>query len=169
MEETKPAPHGEAELRKVVHGIVSEVVEQKELERQDAYERASRRGPKLTALLALALVLLVAWIALSTFIPAARRVRVMPDELLGYWTTTSARYAGRALEIQKSSLIFHTGDGGFTTHPVQQVRSQESDTLALYRVDYLADDVVYTLSFYYQPAPFDRIRFENQLEMVWSR
>ncbi len=167
--ERKSTAHTEAELRDVVRGIVSEVVEQKEQERVKAEARAAKRANKVTVLLSLALLTLVAWIAFSTLLPAVSKVRVMPDELLGFWSTADERYANRALEIQKSSLVFHTGDGGYTTHPIQQVSKVESDTLTLYEIDYLQDDVVFTLSFFYEPAPVDKIRFENQREIEWSR
>jgi hypothetical protein len=167
--EKKTAPHSNAQLRKVVHGIVSEVIEHKEQERREAEARAGQSGHKRTVLLSLALCLAVAWIILSALVPRLTRVRVMPDELLGLWTTPAERYADRALEIKKASLVFHTGDGGLTAHPIQQVSKVERDSLVLYEIDYLVDDVVYTLSFYYEPAPVGTIRFENQQEMVWSR
>jgi len=167
--EKKTAPHSDAELRKVVHGIVSEVIEQQEQKRRKAEARAVETVHKRIVLLSLALSLAVAWIILSTLIPTFTRVRVMPDELLGLWTTTAERYADRALEIKKSSLVFHTGDGGVTAHPIQQVSTTARDSLVLYKVDYLVDDVVYTLSFYYEPGPASTLRFENQQDMVWSR
>jgi hypothetical protein len=169
--EKKDAPLNEAKLRNTVHGIVSEVFEQKEQERQKSEARTARRGHKRTVLLSLALGFLVAWVAFSTLIPAlfSQKERAMPHELLGLWTTPAERYADRALEIQESSLIFHTGDGEFTTHPIQQVSRTVSDTVVLYHVDYIDEEVVYTLSFYYEPTPVDKIRFQNQLEMEWSR
>lgn len=127
---------------------------------------ARSRVKALATALGLALALAGAW----TLLPhGGRGDKIMPDELLGVWTTTAPAYADRAMEIKPTTLIFHTGGGSSSVHPVRRVvRVERGGGSALYTVEYGNAGAVETLSFQYVRAHRPAIRLRNQ-RFVWRQ
>lgn len=176
-------PLSEGELRDLVREIVTEVVEQRTGTRKGEPPGApTPRRPKRPTgpssgrdrrqlVMSLALLVLFLSVVVVGLVGSfmAPRSATIPDELVGVWNTEASRYADRAFQISKAMLVFHTGDGGFTAHPITRVRTQEEDSgRTLYTVEYEADDAVYEFSFFYLPTT-GAIRFRNQQQLVWTK
>jgi hypothetical protein len=99
-------------------------------------------------------------------------VVVVPAEIQGSWVTSEPKYADRAFEILEESLIFHTGEGGFTLHQYRaiSVDSDVEDVVGtLYEIEYLGPEGgLFTFSVVLRPAD-GTIIFLNQPDMVWTR
>ena len=165
-----PGPRNEAELRQIVRGVVGEVMEERGKAATAQVPKHSSFWRNRTVILSFVLGLVIATFALTTILPRvlSNDLRFMPAELLGLWSTTDSRYADRAFEIKKDSLILHTGGGSLTLHSIRRVKLVRDDSTSLYLVDYLSDEDVYTFSFYHDRVT-DTIRFQNQKEIVWRR
>lgn len=97
------------------------------------------------------------------------RLETAPPEIQGVWMSDDARYEGRNLEIHVDAVVFHVGDGGFTTHTIREVRVSESETGKAIEMEY-QDEAGGLMTFYFTYRPGeDVIVFENQPEMHWSR
>ena len=169
-EQQEPEPRTEAELRQIVRGIVGDYMDERQQELASQAEKSAPVWRNRTVILSFVLGVIVATFVLSTFLPRilSNDLRTLPGELVGVWSTTDTRYADRAFEIKKDSLIFQTGGTSSTMHSIRRVDVEQSDSTTLYLVDYLNNEDVYTFSFYFD-ADSDTIRFQNQLEMVWTR
>lgn len=182
MEEPTPSkreqPHTEAELRRLITGIVSEILANASLQPPTPLQPpgpppppappANRRRRILTAVLAV----LVAALALyhlgrsPLLAPGSRRV---PDELLGMWETSAPRYVNRAFEIRPTQLILHAGATSVTIHPIRRIEVVRRHEGTLYTISYLTADEALQFSFYYEPPPREAIRFRYQEEMAWRK
>jgi hypothetical protein len=93
---------------------------------------------------------------------------VMPEELIGTWTTTAPAYADRALRFTKTAVVLGADVGIENAHPIQRVMSALDHGTPLYTVVY-TDQVDQTISFYYTPADGGTITLKNQREVQWKR
>jgi hypothetical protein len=99
-------------------------------------------------------------------------VVVVPAEIQGSWVTSEPKYADRAFEILEESLIFHTGEGGWTLNKYRTI-SVETDVEdvegTLYQIEYLGPEGgLFTFSVVLRPAD-GTIIFLNQPDIIWTR
>ncbi|UCD25760.1 MAG: hypothetical protein JSW51_07565 [Gemmatimonadota bacterium] len=93
----------------------------------------------------------------------------IPDEVLGTWTTTESRYADRAFDIQKETLVLFIGDGDSTVHAIEDVEIEDLGGPLLLTVHYSDEEGPNKFAFYYDPVDGGLIRFKNQRHMKWNR
>ncbi len=94
---------------------------------------------------------------------------MVPEEVIGTWTTTDSDYADRAFEIRKSSVVFHTGGSDYTVHLIETVEVEDLDGPILVTIYYSQDLGTNIFSFYYDPIDGGVITFRNQRDMEWRR
>jgi hypothetical protein len=163
------------ELRKLVRDIVTEVIEtKKEDEAASAAEQPVKRFGRLiprrfTPTLGLSLVLLGMWLSLLIRNVLPEGGDVIPQEIVGTWTTTTPAYADRAFEITETSVTFYSSESTFTTHLISKVTSEPWGNAVLYTVEYMNLGEVYEFAFLYANPPQGNIRFKNQQDMEWEK
>lgn len=169
-------PMKDPELRKLVRDIVTEVIEIKKADEAAVAEHAvPRRGLRrwlprqFTLAQRLSMILVGVWIAIlaNKLWPEANDV--IPDEIIGRWTTEAPAYADRSFEITKTSVTFYTGESTFTTHLITNVTSVTFNGATLYTVEYTNLGEVYEFSFFYTNPPRGTIQFKNQQDMTWQK
>jgi hypothetical protein len=94
---------------------------------------------------------------------------MVPQQVLGTWTTTDSDYADRAFEIRKNSVVFHTGGSDYTVHLIENVEVEDLDGPILVTIYYSQDLGTNIFSFYYDPIDGGVITFRNQRDMEWRR
>ena len=101
--------------------------------------------------------------------PSADEV-VLPDALLGRWTTASPAYADRYLELSATGIVLGTGGLKRERYSISRVLQGQDDNGVLYTLEYtnLAGSD-YTMSFYFDAAGGGSLRFKNQLQMTWRK
>jgi hypothetical protein len=122
---------------------------------------------RLLATLAAVFLALVAFNLWGTLKPVDRGL--MPEEVLGTWTTTDQDYVDRAFEIRSNSVVFYTGESSYTVHLIETVEVDDMDGPLLVTINYAQDGGLNTFSFYYEPADGGVITFKNQRDMKWKR
>jgi hypothetical protein len=93
----------------------------------------------------------------------------VPEELVGEWHTTDPNYSGRSFEIGLVSISFATGEGTVSTGFIKEIREVSEGGRALYTISYVADGMPNEVSFYYDGANGEVIRFKNQEKTVWTK
>lgn len=111
------------------------------------------------------IVVLVASIALMHDRPT-----LVPDELIGVWTTSNPKYADRSLELSIGTVVFGTSKESVDVYFVSNVKKTVLDSNTLYtvyfhRLDGTDDEV----SFYYSPENGGVIQFKNQKHIKWIK
>lgn len=95
--------------------------------------------------------------------------KTLPDNLVGVWETSEAKYKDRFMEFKKDVVIFGTGDGNQTIHPIRKIKAVRRDEKNLYTVYYLGQEGgEYSFSFLYDPRG-DVITLKNQNEIEWKK
>ncbi len=88
----------------------------------------------------------------------------------GVWTTDAPAYAGRALKLTHSVVVFDAGPLGYDVHSVLEVESHDvGGGATAYTVYYRAsegfkDKFVFT----YRPEPHPMLRLSHRDE-IWTR
>ena len=133
----------------------------------DAPQRARRLWSR-PILLAAALCVVLVWIA--PLLLAAREV-VVPDTLVGSWTTSAPLYSDRGFTITKTSLTLKLGPKGtiVPVHPITRVRIDRSGEGMVYTIDYLMENAPWEFSFRLWPGSPPVIRSVNQPEVAWQK
>ena len=93
----------------------------------------------------------------------------VPEQLLGEWHTEDPNYDGRSFEINLVSISFGTGEGKVTTGFINNIKEVREGVRVLYTISYTQDDVASEVSFYYDVAKGEVIRFKNQESVVWTK
>ena len=96
----------------------------------------------------------------------------VPDAIVGIWDTSDPRYADRAFEITKSSVIYEQGRGyyDFVSFPISKVEKIPQNEINLYTITYIGSEgLKYEFSFYHVPTNGGLIRFKNQKNLVWKK
>ncbi|MFQ5992832.1 MAG: hypothetical protein ACE5NA_10400 [Nitrospiraceae bacterium] len=95
---------------------------------------------------------------------------IVPDELLGVWTTSAPKYADRFFEITAGAIIFDTGKPSPDIHPIANIETVHDLRPTLYTISYLSEEgQEHKFSFYYDPAHGGVIRFKNQQHISWMK
>jgi hypothetical protein len=95
-----------------------------------------------------------------------------PNELVGIWETSAAKYADRFLKIDTDTITFGTGGGNFETYAIKKVKKKVSPEEGgiLFTIYYeIEEGDVYTFTFYYSPEGEGTIRLKNQRQIVWKK
>ena len=101
--------------------------------------------------------------------PSADEV-VMPDELLGRWTTANPAYADRYLELSATGIVLGTGGPTRERYSISRVLQGQDDNGVLYTLEYTnLSGSEYAMSFYFDAAGGGSLRFKNQLQMTWRK
>ncbi len=164
-------PRSDEELREVIGSIVDEVVARRqEADRLQAdrsvapsppaWVRNRRRAAILAAVLAL--------VAIAAAVGLRPTNEIIPDELVGLWTTSQAGYTGRAFRITKASLVFFTSPRDSTSHTLTRVSSRRARTARQFDLRYRGPDGRHDVSFYYLLAD-NVIEFTDQPGIVWVK
>jgi hypothetical protein len=97
--------------------------------------------------------------------------RSMPEELVGEWHSSDARYSDRKMEIHHSVISFTTGEGTVSSGLIKEIREVPEGPRTLYTVVYDLDGASNELSFYYETGKpsGDVIRFKNQQNLTWIK
>lgn len=159
------------ELREIIRSIVDEVLARRlDADRLQAassvapsppaWVRNRRRAAILAAVLAL--------VAIAAAVGLRPRNEIIPDELVGLWTTSQAGYTGRAFRITKESLTFYTSPRDSTFHRLTRVSSRRARMARQFDLRYRGPDGRHELSLYYLPAD-NVIHFRDQPGMVWVK
>ena len=159
------------ELREIIRSIVDEVLARRlDADRLQAassvapsppaWVRNRRRAAILAAVLAL--------VAIAAAVGLRPRNEIIPDELVGLWTTSQAGYTGRAFRITKESLTFYTSPRDSTFHRLTRVSSRRARMARQFDLRYRGPDGRHELSLYYLPAD-NVIQFRDQPGMVWVK
>ncbi len=97
---------------------------------------------------------------------------VIPDELVGTWTTPTPIYEGCFFEITKEEIIFGAKDGSESNFFIKDLKIQKipHEEWTLYTIAYIVRGYQkYEFPFYYHPASNGVIRFKNKMESVWTK
>ncbi|MDQ7844493.1 MAG: hypothetical protein QN141_12110 [Armatimonadota bacterium] len=116
---------------------------------------------RVTAAVAVVLVALTAGCG-------TRRSSTVPEELVGVWRTPTPPYADRYFELRPDAIVFGTGEGGSSSHPIDRVESRRQGPLTLYTVFYRDGEQRYRWAFLYDPVGRS-IRMKNRVGIVWSK
>jgi hypothetical protein len=93
----------------------------------------------------------------------------VPEQLVGEWHTEDPNYDGRSFEINLVSISFGTGEGKVTTGFINNIKEVREGVRVLYTISYTQDGVASEVSFYYDVAKGEVIRFKNQQTVVWTK
>ena len=158
------------ELQKIAEPLVSELLAQHREESRIATARVSVERAVLRTWKRIA-ILVAAGVVLATIAIAVQlrpENEVIPDELVGLWTTSQPNYSDQAFRITQTSLTFHTSAEDSTFGTLTWVSSRRVGIARLFSVRYLGPDGEDEFFFYYVPA--DKvIRFRDQPESVWVK
>ncbi|NIO11734.1 MAG: hypothetical protein GTO40_28415 [Deltaproteobacteria bacterium] len=94
---------------------------------------------------------------------------IVPDELIGLWSTSASRYADRHFEFTKNMLIFKVGDEETGVHKIKELERSGDGNATWYTVTYLSLGEKYKFSFSYYPANDGIITIVNQANVQWAR
>jgi hypothetical protein len=100
------------------------------------------------------------------------RKPVVPDELIGVWTTPTPIYEGCFFEITKEEIIFGAKDGSESNFFIKDMKIQKipHEEWTLYTISYIVRGYQkYEFPIYYHPANNGVIRFKNKMESVWTK
>jgi hypothetical protein len=100
------------------------------------------------------------------------RKPVVPDELIGVWTTPTPIYEGCFFEITKEEIIFGAKDGSESNFFIKDMKIQKipHEEWTLYTISYIVRGYQkYEFPIYYHPVNNGVIRFKNKMESVWTK
>ena len=93
----------------------------------------------------------------------------IPAQLVGRWTTSDARFAGRSMVMTPSTISFGTGQGVSPAHPVISVERDADPEVPVivYTIRYRAqgEDEQIVMVRDFQGA----LRLQNRLSTAWHR
>jgi hypothetical protein len=117
-------------------------------------------------MLSISLLLLLACLACSRENP-----KILPDKLVGFWTTDEPRYQDRFLEFDKVYVFI--GVGRLQVPNVQVVdkvdaaQAGKETTYTIYSTDLQGAE--YQMTFQFNPVNGGEIQLKNQRGIVWKR
>jgi hypothetical protein len=133
--------------------------------------RVVRRNRKLLSRLlpVTAAALVSTYAAVNVKLPSSQTPTV-PDELVGVWTTTDARYAGRRMTFDAKTFVLTrgpvSGDVGHQVVSIDRQRKGQSDT-TIYVVRYLDEGGEQEMSLRHVGGARPFMTFANQQQVEW--
>ena len=96
---------------------------------------------------------------------------MLPPELVGHWTTVSAAYRGRFLELSPTYVIIGAGEQGSPdVQTVDRVDSLPSDGGTEYTIHATTREGLHNqIVLQFDPREGGEIRIKNQKDIVWKR
>ncbi len=96
---------------------------------------------------------------------------MLPPELVGHWTTVSAAYHGRFLELSPTYVIIGAGEQGSPdVQTVDRVDALPADGGTLYTIHATTREGLHNqIVLQFNPREGGEIRIKNQTEVVWKR
>jgi len=94
----------------------------------------------------------------------------LPSSVVGTWSTSDGRYAGRSFWLNPTAVAFQNGTStnDFSVHPIKKVTTKlAADTLKL-TIDYEIEGKASTLNLAYRAAGRE-MRMVNQPRILWRR
>lgn len=100
-----------------------------------------------------------------------KKDRVIDDEMLGIWKTTSHKYKDTYFELRRNEVCFGTVEGSVNAYIISEIeKKQENDDWILYTISYIDEALKKSeFVFYYNPRDDGLIRFKNQPTLVWRK
>jgi hypothetical protein len=93
----------------------------------------------------------------------------IPDELVGVWVTSDAKYKDRYFEFRNDSLIIGIGNDDHPIQPIRKLIVDPQNGKDLYTVYYLdPEGEEDQLSFFYDPDT-SVITLKNQRKIAWEK
>jgi hypothetical protein len=92
----------------------------------------------------------------------------LPTTVLGEWTTSDPRYAGRAVRLDDQQVSFVIG-GREHPYPVTQVRRRQAGDTTYLTIEYVVTGQRQAWPVAYVPTPAPALRPVNQRGLVWTR
>lgn len=95
----------------------------------------------------------------------------LPAEVIGTWTTTDGRYAGRNFWLNQQSVAFQNGAKAdqFAVYSVKRVTSRQAADTVFLSIDYEQNGTGATLAVAFRPSPVPELRLVNQPAVKWTR
>jgi hypothetical protein len=96
---------------------------------------------------------------------------MVPDELIGVWTTDEPKYIDSCLEITRETIVFKTGENYFDKNTVTDIDRLVDKERISYKISYenaQGDDYELYL-YYYKSGNQDIVRFKNQKQIDWKK
>lgn len=98
------------------------------------------------------------------------RFPAVPDELVGIWKTSDAKYSDRFFELKKDVVVFGTGETTVSVHRIASVKRVRTGNQSLYTISYLNESPDKSeWSFYYDAANGPTIQLKNQMHINWTK
>jgi hypothetical protein len=100
--------------------------------------------------------------------PPGKGVDHTPTALIGRWTTTAPRYAGRALRLTRDTVVLQTGPGQPPRRGhITSLRTWKEGLVPVLRIVYDAGDGPETMDLLLVGP--DSMRLRNPREVLWTR
>jgi hypothetical protein len=131
-------------------------------------KRRSRRSLLIRMSPILAAVLVSTYAAFNVTLPSAQTATV-PEELIGVWITSDAKYAGRHLALTDKTVVIGKGDAGESGHTVKTVDQRAKGDTTIYTIIYQDEGGTRDLVLRYLPGGKPRVTLLNQPQMIWRR
>ena len=114
-------------------------------------------------------ILLVVFISFF-FLKEPSKTTVMPQALIGVWTTDAPRYAGRSFKLDKMLVTLDLGDYGTTVYPFKGLKQRMDGNREFFEIVYGPhNEPEQVLRFEYRRANGGTIHIRNQKDVVWTR
>jgi hypothetical protein len=97
-------------------------------------------------------------------------VKVLPSDLVGYWTTNDVHYRGRFLELNRAFVIIGAGEKGSPgVQMIDRIESQPLPDGTSYTIYSTTQEGMHDqLTIEFRPANGGEIRFQHE-GAVWKR
>ena len=94
----------------------------------------------------------------------------VPDHLVGIWSTSSPKFAGRFLQFTKDSVIFQSGKEPSDIHAIEKLNHVKRGKNSSYNLTYKdGEGGKMKLSFTYDSSENGEIRVKHQRNVTWTR
>ena len=119
----------------------------------------------------IAIVLLLVVFISFFFLKEPSKTTVMPQALIGVWTTDAPRYAGRSFKLDNTLVTIDMGDYGTTVYPLVKLKQRVDGDREFFEIVYGPNNEPeqQILRFEYRRANGGTIHIRNQKDVVWTR
>jgi hypothetical protein len=90
----------------------------------------------------------------------------VPDQVMGVWKTTAAKYGDRYFELKKDSIVFGQGGHSVTTYSITNIKVKDAK---LYKIEYVGGEgQAEQWEFTYDPET-NVLRLKSQNLIEWRK
>ena len=109
-------------------------------------------------------------VAVTIYVFQFKKIRDIPLNLIGKWTTSAPGYQDRFLEITKETLTYGLGGDKKDVYFISSIGESLEKNNILYTISYKnTDGLEFTRSFYYHPENGGAIQFKHQEHIEWRK